>query len=455
MTKDLTQGKPGKVILLFAVPIIIGNICQQIYNLVDTIIVGRFVNFQALAGIGAINGLNFCVLNFLIGFTGGLGILVAQHFGSGNMKNMRRSVATSLVLSVIVTAIMTTLALIFVNPLLNLIRTPSYIYVYSYEYISIIFAGLFSQVAYNIIASILRALGDSRTPLYFLIFASLLNICLDLLFILKFGMGIRGAAIATVISQMISAVLCFIYAYHRYPELRLGRGDFSMDMGFTLEHLRISFPMAFQFSVIGIGIVMLQYALNDFPATYIAGFTAASKIENVFCITAVSIGVAMASYSGQNFGAGKLDRIRNGVNSSLLICLVVYIIVAVIMVILGKPMTNLFLEKDIGNNAEDIYYASNTYLMMCVVFFPFLFPIFVYRNALQGMGYSLIPLISGFLELILRTVTALTLPLVFGYVGIVLVDASSWVGACLLLGISYYVITAKLYKNNRIPSGGA
>jgi len=335
------------------------------------------------------------------------------------------------------------LALIFVNPLLKLIRTPSYIYVYAYDYISILFAGLFSQVSYNIIASILRALGDSRTPLYFLIFSSLLNIGLDLLFILEFSMGIRGAAIATVISQMTSAVLCFIYAYHRYPELRLKREDFSTDIPFIWEHLRISFPMAFQFSIIGIGIVMLQYALNDFPATYIAGFTAASKIENICCITAVSIGVAMASYSGQNFGAGKFDRIKQGVNSSLLICLVVYLIAAAVMVFLGKSMTSLFLEKDIGNNAEDIYYAANTYLMMCVGFFPFLFPIFVYRNALQGMGYSFLPLLSGFLELILRTATALTLPLAFGYVGIVLVDASSWIGACILLSISYYVIIRK------------
>jgi len=444
MTQDLTQGKPGKVILLFSIPIIIGNICQQIYNLVDTIIVGRFVNFQALAGIGAINGLNFCILNFLIGFTGGLGVLVAQHFGSGSMKDMRRSVATSLTLCIIVTAIMTALALVFVNPMLQLIRTPSYIYVYSYEYISIIFAGLFSQVSYNIIASVLRALGDSRTPLYFLIFASVLNIGLDLLFILTFGMGIKGAAIATVISQMTSAILCFLYAFHRYPELHLKREDFVTDKAFIWEHIRVSFPMAFQFSVIGIGIVMLQYALNDFPATYIAGFTAASKIENVCCITAVSIGVAMASYSGQNFGAGRIDRIKKGVNSSLLICLVVYIIVAAIMFFLGKPLTNLFLEKNIGNNAEEIYYASQTYLMMCICFFPFLFPIFVYRNALQGMGRSMLPLLSGFLELILRTVTALTLPAVLGYVGIVLVDAASWVGACLLLGISYYVIIGKI-----------
>lgn len=446
MTKDLTQGSPGKVIFLFAVPIIIGNICQQIYNLVDTIIVGRFVNFQALAGIGAVNGLNFCVLNFLIGFTGGLGILIAQAFGSGDMSRMRRSFATSLTLCVIVTVIMTALSLRFLNPMLKLIRTPSYIYVYAYDYISVIFSGLFTQVAYNIIAATLRALGDSKTPLYFLIFSSVLNIGLDLLFILTFNMGIKGAAIATVISQLTSAILCFLYALYRYPEIRLRREDFATDRPFVWEHFRVSFPMAFQFSIIGIGIVMLQYALNDFPATYIAGFTAASKIDNLCCITAVSIGVAMANYSGQNYGAGKYGRIRQGVNASLLICLVVYVIVAIIMGFFAEPLTTLFLEKDIGNNASEIYYAAKTYLLMCVAFFPFLFPIFVYRNALQGMGYAMLPLISGLLELIIRTVASLTLPLAIGYIGIVLVDASSWVGACLLLGISYYIITAKQFK---------
>lgn len=446
MTNDLTQGKPGKVILLFSIPIIIGNICQQVYNLVDTIIVGRFVNFQALAGIGAVGGLSFCVLNFLIGFTGGLGIITAQHFGSGDMKTMRRSVATSLILCVIVTALMTAAALVSMNPLLKLIRTPSYIYVYSHDYISIIFAGLFSQVSYNIIASILRALGDSKTPLYFLIFSSILNIGLDLLFILSFGMGIKGAAIATVISQMSSAILCFIYAYHKYPILRLQREDFAYDSRFVLEHLRVSLPMAFQFSVIGIGIVMLQYALNDFPATYIAGFTAASKVENLCCITAVSIGVAIASFTGQNYGAGRYDRIREGVKSSILICLIVYAVVAAVMGLLAEPLTTLFLEKDIGNNASEIYYASKTYLMMCVVFFPFLFAIFIFRNALQGMGRSLLPLASGILELVIRTVASFTLPVALGYLGIVLVDASSWVGAGLLLGSSYYIITSKLFK---------
>lgn len=446
MTKDLTQGSPGKVILVFAIPIIIGNVCQQIYNLVDTIIVGRFVSYQALAGIGAVNCLNFCVLNFLIGFTGGLGILIAQAFGSGDLKKTRRSFATSLVLSLAVTILMTALSLGFMNPLLKLIRTPSYIYVYSHEYISVIFAGLFSQVAYNIIAATLRAIGDSKTPLYFLIFASVLNIALDLLFILQFDMGIRGAAIATVISQLVSAILCFIYAFHRYPELRLRREDFAVDGAFLKEHLRVSFPMAFQFSIIGIGIIMLQYALNDFPATYIAGFTAASKVENLLCITAVSIGVAIASYTGQNYGAGKYDRIRQGVNSSLLICLFVYIISAVILIFFAKPLTTPFLESDIGNNAEEIYYASKTYLHMCAVFFPFLFVIFVYRNALQGIGNAVIPLASGLLELVIRTVAALTLPSVLGYLGVVLVDAASWIGACLLLGISYYVIVPKLGK---------
>lgn len=437
--KELTEGNPAKVIILFAIPIIIGNICQQIYNVVDTIIVGRFVSYHALAGIGAINGLNFVILNFFLGLTEGLSIKTAQYFGARDKERMRKSVGTSLMICIAFTVLMSIVSTSLTDSMLHLINTPEDVFPFARDYITIIFTGMVALVAYNMIACILRAVGDSRTPLYFLIFASVVNIGLDLLFILTFNLGIKGAAAATVTSQLISAVLCFAYAFNRFPDLRISFKDMIPSRTDIREHLRISLPMAFQFSIIGIGIIVLQYALNGFPSTYIAGFTAGSKVQNLCISVGISIGMAMASYVGQNYGARAFDRIKKGVNAALVICLGVCIVVCTIMTLFAEPLTSMFLEKEIGEDATEIYYASKTYLKMCAIFFPFLFSIFVYRNALQGMGKTTWPLISGFLELVIRTVVALTLPAAIGYMGIPLTDASSWTGASLFLLTAYYI----------------
>ena len=449
MANNLTEGSPARVILSFSLPIIIGNVFQQIYNFADTVIVGRFVNYQALAGVGITGGLTFLILGFVWGITAGLGIRTAQLVGARDAVRVRRSVGTSLVICLFLTVFLTLIALLTVRPMLNMMQTGPEIYEYARVYLVIVFSGIYAQVAFNMISCILRALGDSRTPLYFLILSSVMNVILDLLFIVKFGWGVKGAGIATVLSQVASAALCFRFAFNRYPEIRLSSTDFRLDWPFAWEHLRLGFPMAFQFSITALGIVILQAALNGFPSTYIAGFTAAGKVQNLCVLIPISFGVAIASYAGQNYGAGKIDRVRRGVNVTLVMILCVCVVMSTVMVVFATPFTSLFIDS--STDAADmvqIYEASRKYLYVSALFFPFLYMIFLYRNALQGVGKTFWPLMAGVLELVIRTVSSMILPGIFGYNGIVMVDVLSWLGACIMLMVSYFI---QMPKENPVP----
>lgn len=439
MIVDLTKGSPARVIFFFSLPIILGNIFQKLYEFVDTVIVGRFINYEALAGVGITTGFTFFGNGFVWGVTAGLGIRTAQLFGARDMDGMRRSIGTSLIICTFLSALLTAVMLLLTGPMLRMINTGPEIFGYAYKYLIMLYAGLTGSIAYNMISCILRAIGDSKTPLYFLIFSSVLNIALDLWFILSFGWGVRGAAFATVLSQAISAILCFAYAFWRYPEIRLSAGDFRTDWSFIWEHLRIGIPMALQFSITAIGVVILQGALNIFPPTYIAGFAAASKVQNLFVLVPVSFGIAIASYVGQNWGAGEIRRVRQGVNATLLMVLTVCAVLSTVMVIFARPMTSLFLNAEAGEMVTPIYRASSRYLNISAMFFPFLYVIFLYRNALQGVGRTFLPLMAGVLELVIRCVASLTLPRHYGYDGVIISDVLAWVGASLMLIISYII----------------
>ena len=249
----------------------------------------------------------------------------------------------------------------------------------------------------------------------------------------------RGAALATVVAQALSAVLCFIFAFRKYPELKLSADDFRTSWAFVWEHLRIGIPMALQFSITAIGIVMLQAALNAFPATYIAGFSAANKVQNVGALVAISFGVSIANYVGQNYGAGDMVRVRKGVNITLVMTLCVCVVASVLIAVFADPLTSLFLNKDTAGDVSEIYFASRKYLYMSAIFFPFLYVLFVFRNALQGVGKTFMPLMAGVLELLIRGVASFTLPQTLGYFGITLIDVLAWVGACLWLLVSYCI----------------
>ena len=296
MQQDMTAGSPVKAILMFTVPIFVGNVFQQFYSMVDTIIVGKFVGTTALAAVGSVGTIMFLIIGFMLGLTAGFTVLTAQRFGAGDMKGMRKTVGSAATLSVIMTVIMTTISMLGMKPLLKFMNTPSDIFADAYHYIMVICAGIFATVLYNLLASILRAIGNSQIPLYFLILSALLNVVLDLLLIIVFRMGAAGAAYATVISQGVSGVLCLIYIIKKIPELKLEKSDFQLNGHIAKVQIGIGIPMALQYSITAIGSMMVQSSLNVLGSGAVAAFTAANKIEQVLTQAYVALGTTMATY---------------------------------------------------------------------------------------------------------------------------------------------------------------
>lgn len=441
--KDMTQGEPFKLILWFSIPLLLGNIFQQFYSMVDTIIVGKIIGTQALAAVGTTGPLNFLVLGFASGITSGFAVLVAQRFGAGDEKGMKKAVAAAVELAAVFTVLLTLLATFGAKGLLRLINTPEDIFQGAYEYIVVIFAGMFTMILYNLLACFLRAVGDSKTPLYFLIISSVLNIVLDLVFIVNFDMGVAGAGWATVVSQGVSGVFCFVYMMKKYPMMHLKKEDFLADRWMYGRHLFIGLPMAFQFSITAIGTVILQGALNLFGSTTIAAYTAACKVEQLVTQPAGTFGVTMANYAGQNLGADRVDRIKEGVTKCTILTLIFAVLASLILIFFGEPLTKLFID---GNQPEVVETAM-IYLKVCATFFPFLNMIFVYRNMLQGVGKSLMPLMAGVFELIARGVASFTLPGVIGFTGICLAGPLAWMAAAIPLGITYFIEIRKMMKD--------
>lgn len=432
----MTTGSPGKMIFNFTMPIFIGNIFQQFYNMADTVIVGKFVGNAALAAVGACGTLTFLIIGFLQGVTAGFTVVTAQHFGAGNMKAMRKSVATGAVLTTIVSVILTFLSMISMEKVLHLMNTPSDMYKEAYGYIMVICGGIAAQALYNYLASVLRALGDSKRPLYFLVIAALLNIILDLVFIIVFGMGAAGAAYATVIAQGISGVLCLIYIGKKVQALHLHKEDWEMDGSLIGWQLKIGLPMAFQYSITAIGTIVVQSCLNILGSTAAAGFAAASKIEQVFTQAYVALGTTMATYCAQNMGAGKYTRIRKGFKSATLIGFGYAIVTGAIIFLGGKYMTVFFVSE----NVNQIMRYVDIYLRCVSVSFIPLAVVNLYRNGIQGMGYGLLPMTAGIAELIGRSGAALIASHFGSYMGICLASPAAWVLAGTLLLVMYFKI---------------
>ncbi|VYU69808.1 MATE family efflux transporter [Clostridium tertium] len=434
LTKDMTTGNPVKLILLFSIPLLIGNVFQQFYSMVDTIIVGRFVGVDALAAVGSTGSMAFLINGFVVGLSSGFCVLISQRFGAKDEDGLKKATSSALVLSLIATIIVTIISMVSARPLLTLMNTPDNIINDAYTYIIIIYAGTIATVAYNILASILRALGDSKTPLYFLIIASILNIVLDIVFIVNFNMGVAGAAYATIISQAVSSILCLIYTYKRYKILRLKKEDFKVKKRVYIKHLKIGIPMALQFSITALGIMTVQGALNVFGSTVIAAYTAASKVLQIVMQPAITFGVTMATYCGQNLGARNYERIKEGVKKCIQISIVTSIIAGLILVFGGKFFVGLFISNP---DAAILAYAQECLNYAAIFFIP-LGLIFIYRNALQGMGESFVPMMAGAYELIARAIVAFTLPKFIGYTGICLSDPIAWLAAAIPLGIYYH-----------------
>ena len=437
MTKDLTHGEPIKLMLIFSIPLLIGNIFQQFYNIADIIIVGRTLGMDALAAVGAVSPLFFLIMFIIIGLTNGFAVITGQRFGAKDYDGVRRSFAVSTILSYIFTIIFSLICSLFLTGILRLMNVPDEIFRDAYLYTLICVLGLVVTNFYNLLANIIRALGDSLTPLYALIIASVANIILALVFILKFGLGVPGSAFALILSQAFSGFLCAVYIKYKLPILHLSKADWSFsksDLPFAAEHLRVGIPMAVQFAIIGTGILIIQAVCNSFGSDVIASFTASLRIEQIAVLPMVTFGVAVSTFVAQNFGAGYYSRIRTGVKKASFINFCLSVVMAFIMHFYGADIVRLF----IGSANENIISLAHSYLFVSSLFYFFLAQIFIYRNALQGLGRPLIPVIASSGELIVRSLCAIYLAGIIGYYSVFYAGPIAWVTAALVVAFGYY-----------------
>lgn len=438
MITDMTTGNPLKHILLFSIPLLIGNIFQQLYNIADLVIVGRTLGVEPFAAVGAVAPLFFLVTFVIVGLTNGFAVITGQRYGAKDIAGVRNSVVVSSILSIIVTLAFSIICTIMMNPIMHWMNVPQNIYHNAFWYVEIITIGLIATTMYNMLASIIRALGDSKTPLYFLIIASIINIILALVFIQVFHMGVPGSAVAVILSQAISFILCLIFIKYKFPILHLSKNDWRISdkkafWKSAYEHLRVGVPMAIQFSIIGIGILIIQSVCNTFGSNVIAALTAALRIEQIATLPMMSFGVALAAYVAQNFGAKKFKRIRLGVIKTSTINIILSILMAFVMRILGTDIIAAF----IGTATKEIIDIAHNYLLISTIFYFFLGQIFIYRNALQGMGETIFPLLACIAELVMRAFAAVYLAIKFGYIGMFYSGPIAWISASSIMFFGY------------------
>ncbi len=444
-TKELTSGSPIKLITFFMLPIFLGNIFQQLYNLVDALIVGRIIGINALAAVGATSPIIFMIISFIFASTQGFTVITAQKFGAREYDLVKKSLAASIVLSAALTIIVTLISAPFSYQMLAFLRTPTDIIDMADTYLFIMLAGIFATVFYNLSSNVIRALGDSKTPLYFLIFASILNVFLDIYFIVNLKMGIAGAGWATVLSQAVSTILCLAFMFWKFPILRLKKEDWNVSKDFYMEHLRVGIPMGFQMSVLSIGIIALQFVLNGFGSVAVAAFTTAMRVDQLFTQIYLALGATMAVFAAQNFGAKKLSRIKEGAKASILIAFITSIFSILVLTFFSGDLVALFMsEVD-----PEVVRLAEIYLHILMIFFFFLGVLLIFRNILQGMGSVMAPLASGIAELIARTACAFIFGHYFGYVGICTATPAAWAAAALVLFIGYKISLIKHVKTIR------
>lgn len=434
--QDMTQGRPGKLIISFALPLMVGNVFQQLYTLVDAAVVGQVVGVEALAALGAADWINWLVLSAVSGFTQGFSILVSQRFGAGDEQGLRKGVAMSCALAVVIAALVTAASLCLAQPVLRLLNTPDNIIGGSLTYLTICFAGIPVIMLYNLMGSFLRALGDGRTPLYAMLIAAGINIGLDLLFVAVFHWGIAGAAVATVIAQAFSGLFC-LNAVRHLSVLRLQRADWQRDWPLMGQLMRLGTPVAFQNAIISVGGLVVQYVINGFGFIFVAGFTATNKLYGLLELAAISYGYSVATFTGQNLGARKYHRIRSGMKASLVMSIATSLCITALMLLFGRHILSLFVSGE-PQQVSQVLSVAFRYLRVMSALLPILYLLHIYRSALQGMGDTFIPMLSGIVELMMRVGVALLFPLFMGQDGIYLAEVIAWTGAAALLGASYY-----------------
>lgn len=422
----------------------LGNIFQQLYTVMDTLIVGRSLGVDALAALGATDWLVWLILGIITGFTQGFSILMAQDYGAGQTARLKQVIAHSILLSCVWSVILLIFSLIIGKPILRLLQTPEEILPTAVIYMTLLFLGIPVMMFYNFLASVLRALGDGRTPLFAMVIASIVNILLDLLFILVCRMGVAGAALGTVCAQLTAGMICLL-VLRKTEYFRLSKKDFTPDRDLIGKLMFLGFPVAFQNMVIAIGGMVVQFVVNGFGVLFIAGFTATNKLYGILEMAAISYGFAMTTYTGQNLGAGKYERIKRGVRTAVLAGIVTSLVISACMLFFGRSIVGAFISgtpEQIVQTTEIAY----RYLAIMSIFLSTLYLLHVYRSSLQGMGDTMMPMASGLAEFVMRVGAALVLPVFFGESGIFYAEILAWIGADIILITSYYYKLHKLLR---------
>ncbi len=445
VVRTLTEGRPLKLILWFTLPLLIGNFFQQFYNIADTLIVGQTLGVKALAAVGATGGISFLIIGFAQGMTTGLSLLTARRFGAHDFLGVRRSFGVSIVISLVVAILLTIVSLLFTRQFLVMMATPTAILAQAVTFIRIIFAGIIASMAFNLLSNMLRALGDSRTPLIFLVIASVVNIVLDFVLIMGFHLGVAGAGYATVTAQVVASLLCLVYIWRHIPYLQVTWRDLKWDKSLYWEHLRMGLPLGFQSSVIAIGAIILQVALNDLGTNAVAASTAASKIDQIATLPMMSLGITLGTYAAQNYGAQAYGRIIKGVRQSLMLSVGFSVILSGVIIFSGRALVTLF----IGNDTAVLDLAQS-YFLVVASGYVFLDILFVMRYTLQGLGYSMISIVAGIAELAMRALAVFVLVKPFGYAGAAAAEPLAWIGSCIVLVITYVRAIRHLRKAEQL-----
>ena len=440
--KDLTVGSPMKLILGFAFPMFLGLLFQQFYSLVDTMIVGKYLGVDPCAGVGSTGSLNFIVIGFCMGLCSGFSVPISQSFGAKDFPLLRKMVTNSVWLCTFFSVVITTLMLLFCRPVLTWMNTPENIFEYAYIYIFIIFAGIPCTILYNMTAAILRALGDSKSPIIFLAISSAINIGLDLLLIIVFRMGVDGAALATVVSQGVSGVISIIYIKKKFDILAMEKGDWKLERHLAGKLTGVGIPMGLQYSITGIGSVILQTAVNGLGSIYVASMTAGSKINIFLACPFDALGQTMAPYAGQNIGARKLDRVGKGLRAACIIGFIVSGLMVIVVKLFGDQLTMLFLdEKD-----PVIMQNSTQFLIIVSAFYCLLTLVNTVRFTIQGMGFSSLAIIAGVMEMIARGIAGMLLVPAFGYLGACYSSPLAWLLADAFLIPAFFLCKRKVAR---------
>lgn len=439
---DLTKGNPLRVILAFTIPLLIGSFFQLAYNFADSMIVGHTLGQTSFAAVGATGSLTFLIIGFAQGLTSGLCIVTSQKFGAGDEAGIRSSFVHGLFYSILVSLVLTVLSLIWLKPLLVLMQTPDKLIEHSHRFLLAIFGGMVFTILFNYLSSAVRALGNSKTPLVALVIACCINVALDFIFILNFHMGVFGAGLATVIAQIFSVVYLLVYIHFRVPYFQIKMSDLHLDRDNLKHHARLGFPMAFQASIIALGSITLQVTLNKLGTDAVAAQAIASKTDQLAMLPMINLGLAISTFSAQNYGAKKYQRILDGLKKTLLINIIWAIFFAIILVVFNRFFSNLFLSD--GNPA--VFHLALVYYVINGSCYWILAILFILRSFIQGLGYGFVPTLAGFMELIMRAGVAIIGLIYFGFNGVAAANPAAWIGSVLVLIPSTLILRKKLQK---------